>query len=198
MTTTQNVTDAQIHELAQEIARRLKWEYKPGKQGIAWATVQAEDGRKLHIGHASGKGTHVRISAVGWPSYRDEGGAGDEFYPHQLHPKEATPEACIAYARGIDTICAEIARRIMPDYARIWTLCEVQAKACQEYNERAEASWAYVCKRLGGDGSRGRLYVASTSLVRNGDKVRFEHLDVTAKQAVEIARVLGAKVKAEK
>jgi hypothetical protein len=192
--------DLVLHGLAKAVADRLgdQWAYVPEKQGIAWATITAKDGRGLHFAYVRGDSKRLRISTCGWPPYAEEDGQHCQFYPHQLEGRPASPSITVAMARGGEAIMSEIAKRLLPEYGRLWTLCAREAASHQAYWQRKLANWTAMCKRLGCDPSRNRAYPngISMSILNSGDtSVSIERLDVTHEQALAIVALLGGQVK---
>lgn len=133
-------------------------------------------GMKISIRYTGGK---FSCSCWNWPSYTTmERGETKRvtIWPRDLRDSQSGPSINVSASRGAQVLAAEISRRILPEYQRIWDLCSERARQAQEYGDNSRALWERVCKKLGVDSKHERHYniTGAISIEHRGESI---HID---------------------
>ena len=83
-----------------------------------------------------------RFSAMVWPSYTEN--EGDHLRtctstPSDLwNPKENAPETTATHGRKFEAIAKQIESKIIPEYERLYILCQIRATAAQKHSDEVQ------------------------------------------------------------
>lgn len=182
-----------------------KWTVKDPSEpndGSWWASVENCDGRKLHFRADDRKKGAPRVEISGiWPSSKSQGVIAPARYADN---EKGTFEITVARNRGAAAIAAEIKRRLLPDYSRVFVICKARAEYWDE-NDRRRNEVAAELRQLVGDTksfpNRDPKSVCAAKLdgvldieVRGPDCVHFR-MDISLEAAKAVIAVLKKRTK---
>jgi hypothetical protein len=137
----------------------------------------------------------LNVSTSAWPSYTkfDRGRTSSEkVYPSSLYPRESSPSISVSAGKTPDQIVKDIKRRFLPEYERIFALCQAKAIAYQEYEDKSRALWVDVMKVANTD-REGYITVKTVA----GDiEVENRHGSVQLKMSADSAELLERLIQA--
>lgn len=156
----------------------------------------------------------VTISDLAWPTYinrekpyNDSGktvyGTKERVMPRDLAPRQSIDSIGVALSRGPEAIAKEIKRRLLPEYMRVYALCEELAVSRQQYQDKTANSWESICSLVGEDGNNrrtGGIYAKTrfgSIFMENRNGKAYFNLTVTAEQMPAILAALGHEKKEE-
>ena len=165
--TTEKITLEDFSAICENIAK-----YFPGwaleKSGESYDyrhTLTNPDGLQICLSTSRhDREPRLRVSTWTWPKYiRLERGEqrSETVFPNSLYdPKESAPEITCALNRPAEKLAAEIKRRFLPEYIRIWTRAKERADQCQEHENRSIHQWMTVCRELKLDPKHNHHYIS--------------------------------------
>ena len=198
-----------LQDLGVEISKHLpEWSYlAPSKEFEYHNEVirLGKDGLVIAIRHDWND--RFSVSCWEWPSFTSaektvhdsalgEIPAIERITPNSLYdPRESSPEIPVSPTKTPEKIAADITRRLIPDYERVYARCAEKAKLNQDYADATTKNWREVCEVVGGnpkhrviyhhyDGEKGYF-----TITRSGDQARLEGY-VTAEQLKKIIKAL--------
>ena len=146
----------------------------------------------------------IQISGGQWPTYIDAAGSKQTQRPDNTWDagvRLTAPRITISSTKSAAQIAADIQRRFLPDFLKVWALCQLAADRNAAYLAKRQAGITEFAKITGGHVSgrenadvtfpRGRLKYPRIDGV--GVTYDIELSDITP---VEMARIMGA-LKAE-
>ncbi len=143
--------------LAAEVAKHLTGWKVESDNGMQDNAVYLTDGvRQIRIGTGRNPNENrLSVQTWCWPKYmkrhdqynRQE--TRESISPHMLRPQQESPSITVSGDKTPEQIAKDILRRFIPEYLRVWDLCQAEAFDRQEYEDRAVSGWAAVCKAIG-------------------------------------------------
>ncbi len=157
-------------------------------------------GMKLAI-HAVYSEDRFTVSGWGWPFYWEIGGRDGKskktIEPRNLYNPQASLDSIgIGMKKDGEQIAADIKRRILPEYERLYARCEEECKKWQEYEDKADKVWREVCALVGTNPQYNSHYVrigddnASIENRKTSGKVHISSWDVTPEQLRKMIEAL--------
>jgi hypothetical protein len=155
------------------------------------AAFLSKDGMRFAITRTDKDRLHIR--SWNWPKYTDETGKQIELMPHSLFdPRESAPSITCAIVRGSRAIAADITRRFLPEYLRIWSRLYARAVSNMAYSLDVRDNWRAVCTLARKDPEKTSHYLGEgydVEVKQNGKHARFT-IDATPEQAAKILEAL--------
>ena len=113
------------------------------------------------------KQPRLNVTTWTWPKYtkQDRGQERTETVtPSSLwNPKESGPSITCALNRPAEKLAAEIRRRFLPEYERVWQRCTERASEYQTHENNSASQWTAVCSALNLNPARDHHYVDTGS-----------------------------------
>lgn len=143
--------EAELAAIAAEMGSG--WSVKPWDgegRGAQWRIITEQDTYRDFWCHRymAGCSDRIEYKATNWPSYTNESGREFTVWPTDLYPKEVTPVCTAAMGRDPKTVARAVGR-LLPEYNRIWTLCEQRAEESGSYYAKTREAIEQLCKATG-------------------------------------------------
>lgn len=130
---------------------------------------------------SSARDLRINVASWTWPAYerRDRGEVRkDTIFPSNLYdPKEGQPDISCSAEKDPVKIAADISRRFIPEYVRIYERCKVIADKYQAHQDLTWKTWNEACALVGKDPKHNNWWnvIGPLSITNDGgDTVKIE------------------------
>lgn len=109
-------------------------------------TLTNGQGRELLAEIPWNKTERFEFRPCEWPSYRNTEGRPVTIDPAGLYPRQQRPSCSVARSRAPEAIARDIGRKVLPEYERLYQMCEDRAAGYQRSSDTEAEAIAQLFK----------------------------------------------------